>query len=70
MRPAGRTRAARSAKQPAVARRSLRSREFPLLLYLTNGNLLGGGKPVLTGPTIVDRTNIDQIAKFASADTR
>jgi simple sugar transport system substrate-binding protein len=40
------------------------------LLYLTNGNLLDGGKPVLTGPTIVDRTNIDQIAKFASADTR
>jgi hypothetical protein len=35
------------------------------LLHLTNGNLLGGGKPVLTGPTIVD-----QIAKFASAGTR
>jgi simple sugar transport system substrate-binding protein len=40
------------------------------LLYLTNGNLLGGGKPVLTGPAIVDKTNIDQIAKFASAGTR
>jgi simple sugar transport system substrate-binding protein len=40
------------------------------LLYLTNGNLLGGGKPVLIGPTIVDKTNIDQIAKFASAGTR
>jgi hypothetical protein len=36
------------------------------LLHLTNGNLLGGGKPVLTGPTIFDKTNIDQIAKFAS----
>jgi hypothetical protein len=40
------------------------------LPYRTNGSLLGGGKPVLTGPTIVDKTNIDQIAKFASADTR
>jgi hypothetical protein len=26
--------------------------------------------PVLTGPTVVDRTDIDQIAKFASAGTR
>jgi hypothetical protein len=51
-------------------RQSLRSREFPLWLYLTNGNLLGGGKPVLTRPTILDKTNIDQIAKFASAGTR
>ena len=37
---------------------------------MINGNLLGSGKPVLTGPTIVDKTNIDQIAKFASAGTR
>jgi hypothetical protein len=27
-------------------------------------------RSVLTGPTIVDKTNIDQIAKFASAGTR
>jgi simple sugar transport system substrate-binding protein len=40
------------------------------LLYRTNGNLLGGGRPVRTGPAIVDKTNIDQIAEFASAGTR
>ena len=67
-RPVPARRAARSSRPSP--RQSLRSREFPLLLYLTNGNLLGGGKPVLTGPTIVDKTNIDQIAKFASAGTR
>ena len=41
-----------------------------LWLYLTNGNVLGGGKPVLTGPSIVDSTNITAIAKFAAAGTR
>jgi simple sugar transport system substrate-binding protein len=41
-----------------------------LWLYLTNGNVLGGGKPVLTGPAIVDSQNIAQIAKFAAAGTR
>ena len=33
-----------------------------LWLYLTNGNTLGGGKAVLTGPAFVDSTNIDAIA--------
>jgi hypothetical protein len=33
-------------------------------------DLLGGGRQVRTGPTIVDKTNVDQIAKFASAGTR
>jgi simple sugar transport system substrate-binding protein len=41
-----------------------------LWLYLTNRNDLGGGKAVLTGPSIVDKTNIDAIAQFAVKGTR
>jgi simple sugar transport system substrate-binding protein len=41
-----------------------------LWLNLVNGNDLGGGKPVLTGPSFVDNTNIDRIAGFAANNTR
>jgi simple sugar transport system substrate-binding protein len=41
-----------------------------LWLNLVNGNDLGGGKPVLTGPSFVDNTNIDKIAGFAAHNTR
>jgi simple sugar transport system substrate-binding protein len=41
-----------------------------LWLNLTNGNDIGGGKPVLTGPSFVDKTNIDKIATFAQNNTR
>ena len=41
-----------------------------LWLNLVNGNDLGGGKPVLTGPSFVDNTNIDKIAGFAANNTR
>ncbi|HEY0812829.1 MAG TPA: substrate-binding domain-containing protein [Pseudonocardia sp.] len=41
-----------------------------LWLYLTNGNVLGGGKPVLTGPAFVDSTNIDAVATYAANNTR
>lgn len=41
-----------------------------LWLSLTNGNDLGGGKPVLTGPSFVDKTNIDKIATYAANNTR
>ena len=41
-----------------------------LWLNLVNGNDLGGGKPVLTGPSFVDSTNIDKIAGFAANNTR
>jgi simple sugar transport system substrate-binding protein len=41
-----------------------------LWLYLTNGNELGGGLPVLTGPSFVDRTNIDEILTYANNNTR
>ena len=41
-----------------------------LWLYLTNGNVLGGGKPVLTGPSIVDSQNITKILTYALAGKR
>jgi simple sugar transport system substrate-binding protein len=41
-----------------------------LWLYKTNGNVLGGGKPSLTGPFLIDKSNIDFIAPFAAAGTR
>ncbi len=37
-----------------------------LWLYLTNGNDIGGGGPVLTGPSFVDTTNIEQILPYAA----
>ena len=37
-----------------------------LWLNLTNGNDIGGGKAVLTGPSFVDSSNIDKIAGFAA----
>jgi simple sugar transport system substrate-binding protein len=41
-----------------------------LWLQLTNGNDLGGGKPTLTGPSIVDKTNIDQILPYTASNRR
>jgi simple sugar transport system substrate-binding protein len=41
-----------------------------LWLYKTNGNVLGGGQATLTGPYLVDKTNIDVVGKFAEAGTR
>ena len=41
-----------------------------LWLQLTNGNDMGGGQPVLTGPSFVDSSNIDKIAGFAKNNTR
>jgi simple sugar transport system substrate-binding protein len=41
-----------------------------LWLQLTNGNDIGGGSPVLTGPSFVDATNIDAIAGYAANNTR
>ncbi len=35
-----------------------------------NGNVVGGGQPVLTGPTFVDKSNIADVAKFAKVGTR
>jgi simple sugar transport system substrate-binding protein len=41
-----------------------------LWLYKTNGDIVGGGLPVLTGPTFVNSSNIDEVAKFAKMGTR
>jgi simple sugar transport system substrate-binding protein len=41
-----------------------------LWLNLTNGNDIGGGLPVLTGPSFVDQENIEQILPFAENNTR
>jgi simple sugar transport system substrate-binding protein len=41
-----------------------------LYLNLKNGNDLGGGGPVLTGPSFVDKSNIDTILPFAKKGTR
>ena len=41
-----------------------------LTLNNTNANTVGGGQPVLTGPGIVDKDNVDQIADLAQKGTR
>jgi simple sugar transport system substrate-binding protein len=41
-----------------------------LYLNLKNGNDIGGGGPVLTGPSFVDSSNIDTILPFAQNNTR
>jgi simple sugar transport system substrate-binding protein len=41
-----------------------------LWLNLTNGDVVGGGGPVLTGPAFVTKDNVDAVAKFAKAGTR
>jgi len=41
-----------------------------LYLYLKNGNDVGGGKAVLTGPSFVDKSNIGTILPFTKKNTR
>ena len=41
-----------------------------LWFNITNGNDIGGGKPTLTGPSIVDSTNIDQILPYTASNRR
>ena len=41
-----------------------------LRLYKTNGNTVGGGQPVLTGPSYVTKSNAAQVAKLAAQGTR
>lgn len=41
-----------------------------LWLYLTNGNTLGGGQTVLTGPSFIDSSNIAKVAQYAAAGNR
>jgi simple sugar transport system substrate-binding protein len=41
-----------------------------LYLYKKNGNVLGGGQLSLTGPSFVDKTNIDTVLPFVKSNTR
>jgi simple sugar transport system substrate-binding protein len=41
-----------------------------LWLFKTNGNVIGGGLSTLTGPAMVDKTNIGVILPFAQNHTR
>jgi simple sugar transport system substrate-binding protein len=41
-----------------------------LKLFKTNANTVGGGKPVLTGPGFVDKSNVATIEKLAGEGTR
>ena len=38
-----------------------------LWLYLTNGDVLGGGQTVLTGPSFIDSSNVAQVAALRGA---
>jgi simple sugar transport system substrate-binding protein len=41
-----------------------------LWLYLSNKNLIGGGQATLTGPSFIDKSNIDAVAELAKGGTR
>lgn len=41
-----------------------------LVLYTTNGNVLGGGEAVLTGPSFIDKSNVEEVAEYAARGTR
>lgn len=41
-----------------------------LWLYKTNGNVIGGGSAVATGPAFIDSTNIAKVEQFAAKGTR
>jgi simple sugar transport system substrate-binding protein len=41
-----------------------------LSLYKSNANTVGGGQPVLTGPSFVDESNADEVAEYAEKGTR
>jgi simple sugar transport system substrate-binding protein len=41
-----------------------------LYLYKSNGNVIGGGQNVATGPAFIDSKNIEAVAKFAANGTR
>ncbi|MCP2259360.1 simple sugar transport system substrate-binding protein [Streptoalloteichus tenebrarius] len=41
-----------------------------LKLYRDNANTVGGGRPVLTGPGVVDKSNVDTVGSYAGRGTR
>ncbi|WP_327049664.1 substrate-binding domain-containing protein [Mycobacterium sp. Root265] len=38
--------------------------------YLNNRSILGGGQPILTGPSFIDDTNVEQISAYATEGVR
>ncbi|MEW2502182.1 substrate-binding domain-containing protein [Amycolatopsis sp. CA-161197] len=41
-----------------------------LKLYRDNANIVGGGKPVLTGPDLVDKSTVDKVGQYVQRGTR
>jgi simple sugar transport system substrate-binding protein len=41
-----------------------------LKLYKENANVVGGGQPVLTGPDLVEKDNVDKIGQYVERGTR
>ncbi|MCU1687656.1 MAG: Conserved putative secreted protein [Amycolatopsis sp.] len=41
-----------------------------LKLYHDNANIIGAGKPILTGPNFVDKSNVDKIGAYVARGTR
>jgi simple sugar transport system substrate-binding protein len=41
-----------------------------LYLFKKNGNIMGGGQPTLTGPSFVDKSNVDAVLPFIKNNTR
>ena len=41
-----------------------------LWLYTTNRNVIGGGRPTLTGPSFIDESNVEDVVGHADAGTR
>ena len=41
-----------------------------LWLFKTNGNTIGGGSNVATGPSFIDSSNVDKVSEFAANGTR
>jgi simple sugar transport system substrate-binding protein len=41
-----------------------------LYLFKKNGNVIGGGKATLTGPSFVDKSNVDSVLPFIKNNTR
>ena len=41
-----------------------------MVLYHDNGNTLGGGQPVLTGPAFVDAENVEMVSEYVERGTR
>jgi hypothetical protein len=44
--------------------------EGSLRCRLTNGNVIGGGRLVLTGPSFIDAGNVAAVAQYSARGTR